>query len=34
MDENEFLAALKQLRSKWPDVYRHIVGIIRSILVI
>lgn len=34
MDENEFLAAIKMLRSKWPDVYRHIVGIIKSILMI
>ena len=34
MDENEFLAALKVLKSKWPDVYRHIIGIIKAVLMI
>jgi len=34
MDENELLAVLKQLRSKLPDVYRHIIGMIRAILAL
>jgi hypothetical protein len=34
MDENEFLAALKLLKIKWPAIYRHIVGIIKSVLMI
>ena len=34
MDEKELLAVLKQLRIKWPDIYRHIIGMIKSILAI
>ena len=34
MDENELLAVLKQLRSRFPDVYRHIVGFIKAVLAL
>lgn len=34
MDENELLAVLKQVRVKFPQVYRHIIGLIRSILML
>jgi hypothetical protein len=34
MDEKEFLIALKQLKDKFPSLYRHLVGIIKSVLMI
>lgn len=34
MDEKELLAVLKRLRAKFPGVYRHIIGLIKSILMI
>jgi hypothetical protein len=32
MEENEFLKLLKELRRRLPNVYRHVVGIVRAAL--
>ncbi len=32
MDEKEFLEQLKQLSKRLPDVYRHLVGLIKALL--
>lgn len=34
MDEETALKLLIQLKMKFPDVYRHIIGIIKSVLAI
>jgi hypothetical protein len=34
MDEETILKLLQQVKRKYPDVYRHIIGILKSILAV